>query len=505
MWKSSAFCTALGLLALSFSSHVRAQDDIVDTAAAAGDFTTLLQAAEAAGLVDALRGDGPLTVFAPTDDAFAALPDGTLDALLADTDALANVLLYHVVSGQVLAADVVTLDTVEMLNGDTVTITANDDGVKINDANVVATDILASNGVIHVIDAVLIPPTQTQDDIVDTAAAAGDFTTLLQAAEAAGLVDALRGDGPLTVFAPTDDAFAALPAGTLDALLADPEALADILLYHVVSGQVLAADVVSLDTVEMLNGDTATITANDDGVKINDANVVATDILASNGVIHVIDGVLIPPEDPGSDLPGTQYRVTITNLTRGQVFSPPIAVVHADDISLFQLGQPASGTLRTMAEDGNAQPLADELAPLDLVYDVQVASDPLPPGQSVMIRVTAAGRYNYISVAGMLVSTNDAFFAAEIRRPASFDNYVKQAGDHRAMAHALAYDAGTEANSESCDFIPGPPCGSGGAPDPGGAEGYVYVSNGIHGIGGLDRATYDWRGPVALVTVERMD
>jgi uncharacterized surface protein with fasciclin (FAS1) repeats len=132
-------------------------------------------------------------------------------------------------------------------------------------------------------------------DIVDTAVAAGDFTTLATALEAAGLVETLKGEGPYTVFAPTDAAFEALPPGTLDQLLADPEALADVLLYHVVEGEVLAEDVVGLDSATTVQGSDVTITVEGESVRVNDALVTMTDVMASNGVIHVIDAVLLPP------------------------------------------------------------------------------------------------------------------------------------------------------------------------------------------------------------------
>ena len=255
-------------------------------------------AVEAAGLVDTLQGDGPFTVFAPTDEAFAALPEGTLEALLADTEALSGLLLYHVVSGEVLAADVIGLESARSVQGEDIAITVNGESVKVNEANVVTTDIAASNGVIHVIDQVILPPSMTEaaemGDIVQTAQAAGGFTTLLAAVEAAGLVDTLKGDGPFTVFAPTDEAFAALPTGTLEALLADTEALSQILLYHVVAGQVTAEQVVELDTAQTVEGSAVTIRVENGKVFINDAEVVATDILTSNGVIHVIDQVIIP-------------------------------------------------------------------------------------------------------------------------------------------------------------------------------------------------------------------
>lgn len=137
--------------------------------------------------------------------------------------------------------------------------------------------------------------TAAEADIVDTAVAAGDFTTLATALEAADLVDTLKGEGPFTVFAPTDAAFDALPAGTLDDLLADPEALASVLTYHVVEGEVLAADLTDGQEVETVNGDTLTVSIDGDTVKINDATVTTADIQTSNGVIHVIDTVLVPP------------------------------------------------------------------------------------------------------------------------------------------------------------------------------------------------------------------
>ena len=142
-------------------------------------------------------------------------------------------------------------------------------------------------------------PAQAQDkDIVDTAVAAGEFTTLAAALDAAGLVQTLKGEGPFTVFAPTDAAFAKLPAGTVEELLRpeNKEKLAAILTYHVVPGKVMAADVVSLDEAKTVNGETIEIQIDGNSVRVNDASVTATDVAASNGVIHVIDQVILPPE-----------------------------------------------------------------------------------------------------------------------------------------------------------------------------------------------------------------
>ena len=164
--------------------------------------------------------------------------------------------------------------------------------VMANDAQIIITDIFTTNGTIHVIDAVLLPP----QDIVDVAVADGRFTTLATALTEAGLVETLQGEGPFTVFAPTDDAFNLLPAGTIESLLANIPLLTDILLYHVIDGKVMAADAVKLDSAEMVSGQMVTIRVEGDKVFINDSQVILTDIEASNGVIHVIDAVLLPPQ-----------------------------------------------------------------------------------------------------------------------------------------------------------------------------------------------------------------
>ena len=273
---------------------------IVDIAAGNPDFSTLVAAVSAAGLVDALSGEGPFTVFAPTNEAFAALPEGTLESLLLpeNKQQLTDILLYHVVPGAVLAADVVNLTEAETLLGKNVNIKVDMGSVMINEANVVATDIIADNGVIHVIDSVILPPADLAD-IVDTAVADGRFTTLAAALGAAELVETLKGEGPFTVFAPTDDAFAALPEGTVETLLLpeNKQLLTDILLYHVVAGKVMAEDVVSLTEAETVLGQNVSIKVDMGKVYINDSEVIITDIETSNGVIHVIDAVLLPKED----------------------------------------------------------------------------------------------------------------------------------------------------------------------------------------------------------------
>lgn len=289
---------------------------IVDIAVEDGRFTTLVTAVQAAGLADTLSGEGQFTVFAPTDDAFAALPDGTVESLLEEPEgALRDILLYHVAEGAVPAETVVTLESATTIQGEPVAIEVMDGEVILNDsARVIITDIEASNGIIHVIDAVILPPSMSEaaaeaggemaeeemmetKSIAEIAAADGRFTTLLAALDAAGLAGTFAGEGAFTVFAPTDEAFAALPEGTVESLLADPQgALTDILTYHVVEGVVPAETVVGLDSATTLLGEDLSIMVVDDEVILNELNkVIATDIEASNGMIHVIDGVLLPP------------------------------------------------------------------------------------------------------------------------------------------------------------------------------------------------------------------
>jgi uncharacterized surface protein with fasciclin (FAS1) repeats len=282
-----------------------AQADIVDTAVSAGSFKTLVAAVKAAGLVDTLKGKGPYTVLAPTDDAFKKLPKGTVESLLKEEnrEKLKQILTYHVIPGNVKSTDVVKLKEAASAMGEKIKITVKDDKVLFNDSGLVKADIGCSNGVIHVIDTVLIPgqnngtETSHKKTIVETAAEAGSFKTLIAAVKAAGLEEALNAEGPYTVFAPTDEAFAKIPAEALKGLLQpeNKEKLQAILKYHVVSGKVLAADVVKLQKAKTVNGQEVEIKVTEKkGVMIDGANVIKTDIECGNGVIHVIDAVIMP-------------------------------------------------------------------------------------------------------------------------------------------------------------------------------------------------------------------
>jgi len=290
---STVLKNSLAATVLALGTAVTAtaeQSSIVQTAVKAGTFKTLVAAVEAAGLVEALEGKGPFTVFAPSDEAFAKLPEGTVDALLKNKDKLSSILLYHVVPGKVMAKDAMKVTSAKTLFGQDLPIEAGE-GVTVGGAKVVKTDIECSNGVIHVIDTVMMPK-----DIVGIAAGSADFSTLVAAVKAAGLVETLQGDGPFTVFAPTNAAFAKIPAATLADLL-KPEnkaKLQAILTYHVVSGKVLAKDVVGLKTAKTVQGSDIDIKVKDGAVMVDGANVTATDIVALNGVIHVIDTVIMP-------------------------------------------------------------------------------------------------------------------------------------------------------------------------------------------------------------------
>jgi uncharacterized surface protein with fasciclin (FAS1) repeats len=279
-----------------FQSGNAAKADIVDTAASAGQFGTLLAAAKAAGLVDTLKSKGPLTVLAPTDAAFEKLPGSTVESLLKpeNSSKLQAILKYHVIAGSVKSNAVVNLTEAETVAGKKLRIQVKDGQVMFDNAKLLKADIECSNGVVHVIDSVLIPA--ATPDIVDTAVAAGQFGTLVAAVKAAGLVETLKGEGPFTVFAPTDDAFAKVPAETLQALLKpeNKDQLAAILTYHVVPGEVMAADVVNLTNAATVNGAEVTIKVIDGGVMVDNANVIKTDIKCGNGVIHVIDSIIMP-------------------------------------------------------------------------------------------------------------------------------------------------------------------------------------------------------------------
>lgn len=307
----------------------QAEEDIIGVASGDETFSSLVSAVKAAELVETLQGEGPFTVFAPTNEAFNALPQEVVAFLVKpeNQDLLQELLTYHVVEENVMSTDLES-GMIESLGGE-IAIDVSEEGVMVNEATVVAADVEASNGTIHAIDTVLIPegfletiearmgadmensetemesdeveadaePTETEmenPDLVTLASNEEELSTLVAAVEAAGLVETLQGEGPFTIFAPTNAAFEDLPEGVLEFLLQpeNQDLLQGILTYHVVEGNVMSTDL-ETGSIEALGGGIA-IDVSEDGVKINNANVIESDVEASNGTAHVIDTVLAP-------------------------------------------------------------------------------------------------------------------------------------------------------------------------------------------------------------------
>ena len=287
--------------------------DIVDNAVNSKDHTTLAAAVKAAGLVDTLKGKGPFTVFAPTNEAFSNLPTGTVDTLLKpeNKDKLVKVLTYHVVPGALKVAELHDGQMLTTVEGDTLKVTKVGNTTFINGVSITTSDVVSSNGVTHVIGSVLLPPTNgkmgmgvmvggalmTADrDIVQNALSASNVTTVVAAVKAAGLVDTLESAGPFTVFAPTNDAFNKLPSGTVDTLLKpeNKDKLVSILTYHVLKGSYKISDLTDGQTLTTVNGQTLTVHINNGVVMINNSVIQTPDVISSNGVTHVIDTVLMP-------------------------------------------------------------------------------------------------------------------------------------------------------------------------------------------------------------------
>lgn len=278
--------------------------NVVQVAQSDSRFSILVEAVQAAGLTDTLTAPDPVTVFAPTNDAFSALL-GELgvskDQLLANKPLLTAVLKYHVVAGQVPSSAVALGNAINPVGGGYFKIDKIGANLLITDgrnrtSKIIQTDIAASNGVIHAIDKVLFPADKT---VVQTAIANPDFSILVEAVTAAGLVDTLSAAGPYTVFAPTNAAFASLLTElgvTKPQLLANTALLTKVLTYHVVPGLVLKANVPLNTPIKTAEGETFTVGAT---LAITDqrsrqSNIVATDVLTSNGVIHAVDKVILP-------------------------------------------------------------------------------------------------------------------------------------------------------------------------------------------------------------------
>jgi uncharacterized surface protein with fasciclin (FAS1) repeats len=285
--------------------------------------STLVTAVKAAGLVDTLNGDGPFTIFAPTNDAFAKIPADQLKAILADKEMLTKILTYHVVAGtQYDAAGLGKAGELDSVEGEKISFGA--DGTMVNDAKVLCSNVMTANATVHIVDTVLLPPSLSEPmgmaleptgpgcaavpadgagsfagmakDPAATAASNNPLlSTLVTAVTKAGLVDTLNGDGPFTIFAPVNDAFAAIPADQLEAILADNDMLTKILTYHVIAGEQLSsADLIKAGKATTVNG--AELTFGDDmgQLTVNGAKTLCMDVPTANATVHIIDTVLVP-------------------------------------------------------------------------------------------------------------------------------------------------------------------------------------------------------------------
>ncbi|MBS3748439.1 MAG: fasciclin domain-containing protein [Candidatus Thermoplasmatota archaeon] len=296
---SSILIFALTISVLAFSGCIEEEveeepKNIVETAIASDDFNTLVEALTTADLVTTLKDETEeFTVFAPTDAAFDKLDESFLTDLLEnEIDQLIDILTYHLLSGRVMAEDITGDIRVETIQGKYIDITIDGSTVYINDAMVTTTDIECSNGVIHVIDTVLVP----KDNIVETAIANDNFDTLVSAVVTAGLDTTLSDESTqFTVFAPTDAAFAELDSEYLNNLVQNDTAnLTKILTYHVLSGEVLSTDLSDGMTAETVQGSEITVTIEDGNVYVDEAMVTVADVECSNGIIHIINKVITP-------------------------------------------------------------------------------------------------------------------------------------------------------------------------------------------------------------------
>lgn len=296
------------------SNFALPKNDILTTALATSSLSTLVTAVKAANITEALAmPNGPYSVFAPTDAAFAKIPANELNYLLTHPDALRAVLFYHLLDHRVYAQEIVNFEQQRTLNGESILFLTNASGaVLINGVSaVIATNVGCTNGVVHLIDTVLIPKAvreaiaaeaeakvAAEANIVQLAESVPELSTLVKAVVAAGLVNTLESAGPFTVFAPTNDAFNRLPNGVLEYLLANPKELAQVLLYHVAAGNVSSTQLKNDEVITTAQGSNVTVHIYDDRrqtlIFVEDALVIAPNNEASNGVVHLIDQVIFP-------------------------------------------------------------------------------------------------------------------------------------------------------------------------------------------------------------------
>ena len=362
--------------------------DIPRTAQCTGAHDSLVAAVIQAELLTTLQGEGPFTVFAPTDQAFT---DAGIDLAALDTpegkQTLSDILLYHVIASEVPSSAVTDCLSADTVNTNPLSFTVDDSGVMVNSATVVTPDVQTSNGVIHVIDKVLLP-TATPNDIPRTAQCTGSHATLVDAVIQAELLTTLQGEGPFTVFAPTDQAF--VDAGINLAALNTEEGkaqLTDILLHHVyISEAVLSSQITDGATLSMANGDNITISVTDGSVMIGDATVTLADVATSNGVIHVVDKVIMPPSDvvdDSSDDSSSDSEDGIFGLSDGQA-----TIVGA--IGVVAILALIGGTVLFIRSKGAAATLAKDFASGGLMNQLQTVDESAYTATSAQVTTQAA-------------------------------------------------------------------------------------------------------------------
>jgi len=375
--------------------------DIIDIATSTTQVATLAAAIDAAGLEEALRGPGPFTVFAPMNEAFAALGDEVVANLLdpANVDLLTTILTYHVVPGAAVEAGQLSDgQTLRTIQGDDLTIGLAGASVTVNGVNVVTADIQATNGVIHLIDGVLVP----ELDVAETALVTPQTQTLAAALSAADLTSVLGGLGPFTVFAPVNEAFDALGTEKLDVLL-DPAnwpLLQKVLTYHVVYGDVRAGDLADGLKVETVEGSEITFDLSGATPRVNGANIVASDIVVGNGVIHLIDGVLTDNLDL-VDQATINGFTTLVGAVQGAGLEETLRGDNAG--SGFTVFAPTNEAFAALASLPSGDALIDVLT--YHVVGTEVLSGDLSDGQVV---TTVQGGQLSVSITGDGVAITDA-------------------------------------------------------------------------------------------------
>jgi len=408
----------LSLIFAALACAAARGDNIVQLAESTKELSTLVTALKAGGLTSTLSGNGPFTVFAPTNEAFGKIETKALDALLANKQELDKVLEYHVLAAKFSMRELMAVKVAKTLEGETVSVSdPGSSSIKVNnDANVLTSDVEASNGIVHIIDELLVPPSMTpfpkKADIVKVAERNADLSTLVAALTAGKLVATLEGPGPFTVFAPTNEAFAKIPKATLTQLLGNPSLLDQLLEYHVVSGDFSMRDLMSAKVITTLEKESVVVRSINGNIMVNNANVVTADVGATNGVVHVVDNVLVPP-----DFPIQPYLENIVELAESQ---PDLStLVHALVIGKLTETLSGKGPFTVFAPTNEAfakipaadlQKLLANQKALDSVLEYHVLAGQFTMRDLMAVKsaATLEGDKVTVSSSGSVISVNEA-------------------------------------------------------------------------------------------------